>query len=72
MVNLSSAQLYNGQLLHVTLTDASGNVSPISSVTAIDITPPATVIASLNASGTQLIGTGEAGAHVTVMIARAT
>ncbi|WP_079229676.1 BapA/Bap/LapF family large adhesin [Pseudomonas putida] len=66
VVNLSSAQL-NGQLLHVTLTDASGNVSPISSVTAIDITPPATVVASLNASGTQLIGTGEAGAHVTVM-----
>jgi len=66
LVNLSSAQL-NGQLLHVTLTDASGNVSPISSITAIDITPPATVVASLNASGTQLLGTGEAGARVTVM-----
>ncbi|MQG93681.1 BapA/Bap/LapF family large adhesin [Pseudomonas sp. MN1F] len=66
VVNLSPAQL-NGQTLQVTLADASGNVSPISTVTAIDSTPPATVVASLNASGTQLVGTGEAGARVTVM-----
>ncbi|MFJ4347204.1 BapA/Bap/LapF family large adhesin [Pseudomonas sp. NPDC089401] len=66
VVNLNAAQL-NGQLLQVTLSDASGNVSPISSVTAVDSTPPATVVASLNGSGTQLSGTGEAGARVTVM-----
>lgn len=66
VVNLSPAQL-NGQVLQVTLTDASGNLSPISTVTAVDSTPPGTVIASLNASGTQLVGTGEAGARVTVM-----
>ncbi|MEN5302969.1 BapA/Bap/LapF family large adhesin [Pseudomonas sp. TWI628] len=66
VVNLSPAQL-SGQTLQVTLADASGNVSPISTVTAIDSTPPATVVASLNASGTQLVGTGEAGARVTVM-----
>jgi VCBS repeat-containing protein len=66
VVNLSSAQL-NGQLLQVTLTDASQNISPISALTAVDITPPATVLAALNASGTQISGTGEAGAHVTVM-----
>ena len=66
VVNLSAPQL-NGQLLHVTLADASGNVSPISTVIALDSTPPATVVASLNGSGTQLVGTGEAGARVSVM-----
>ncbi|WP_060511485.1 BapA/Bap/LapF family large adhesin [Pseudomonas sp. NBRC 111124] len=66
VVNLNAAQL-NGQVLQVTLADASGNISPISTVTAIDSTPPATVVASLNASGTQLTGVGEAGAHLTVM-----
>lgn len=66
VVDLSSPQL-NGQSLQVTLTDESENISPISSVTAVDTTPPATVVASLNDSGTQLIGSGEAGARITVM-----
>ncbi|NIF28665.1 BapA prefix-like domain-containing protein [Pantoea sp. Tr-811] len=66
VVNLNAAQL-NGQVLQVTLQDASNNVSAISTITAVDITPPATVVATLNASGTQVSGTGEAGAHVTVM-----
>jgi VCBS repeat-containing protein len=66
VVNLSAAQL-NGQVLQVTLQDASNNISPISTLTAVDSTPPATVAASLNASGTQLSGTGEIGAHVTVI-----
>lgn len=66
VVNLSTPQL-NGQTLQVTLADASGNVSPISTVIALDSTPPATVVASLNGSGTQLVGTGEAGARVSVM-----
>jgi hypothetical protein len=69
VVNLNAAQL-NGQTLQVTLADASGNVSPISTISAVDSTPPATVVADLNASGTQLTGTGEAGAHVTVMDSR--
>lgn len=66
LVDLDAAQL-NGQTLQVTLEDASGNVSPISTVLAVDSTPPATVVATLNGSGTQLIGTGEAGARVTVI-----
>ncbi|WP_416465845.1 BapA/Bap/LapF family large adhesin [Pseudomonas sp. LFS044] len=66
VVDLSSPQL-NGELLQVTLEDASENLSPISTITATDTTPPATVIATLNDSGTQLVGTGEAGARVTVM-----
>ncbi|QHB26138.1 surface adhesion protein [Pseudomonas monteilii] len=66
VVELDTPQL-NGQLLQVTLTDSSGNVSTVSTVTALDITPPATVIASLNDSGTQLIGTAEAGTRVTVV-----
>ncbi|PVZ39339.1 BapA/Bap/LapF family large adhesin [Pseudomonas sp. CC120222-01a] len=66
VVNLSAAQL-NGQLLQVTLTDASQNISPISTLSAVDITPPTTVVALLNPSGTQISGTGEPGAHVTVM-----
>ncbi|WP_236237748.1 BapA/Bap/LapF family large adhesin [Pseudomonas faucium] len=66
VINLSPPQL-NGELLQVSLADASGNVSQISTITAVDITPPAAVVASLNASGTQLVGTGEAGTRVTVM-----
>ncbi|QJQ08732.1 BapA prefix-like domain-containing protein [Pseudomonas putida] len=66
IVELDGAQL-NGQVLQVTLTDAAGNISPISSVTAVDITPPATVIATINDSGTQVIGTAEAGTRVTVV-----
>ncbi|WP_028631626.1 BapA/Bap/LapF family large adhesin [Pseudomonas parafulva] len=65
-VQLDAAQL-NGQVLQVTLTDAAGNVSPISSLTALDITPPAAVVATINDSGTQVVGTAEAGARVTVL-----
>ncbi|MEX5505975.1 Ig-like domain-containing protein, partial [Pseudomonas putida] len=66
IVELDGAKL-NGQVLQVTLTDAAGNISPISSVSAVDITPPATVIATINDSGTQVIGTAEAGTGVTVI-----
>ncbi|PZQ42356.1 MAG: hypothetical protein DI560_02790, partial [Pseudomonas putida] len=66
VVELSSPQI-NGQVLQVTLQDATGNLSPISTVTAVDITPPASVTATLNSSGTQLNGQGEPGARVTVM-----
>ncbi|WDY57213.1 BapA/Bap/LapF family large adhesin [Pseudomonas sp. PSKL.D1] len=66
VVNLGTPQL-NGQLLQVTLEDTSNNLSTVATITAADTTPPATVIAALNGSGTQLIGTGEAGARITVM-----
>ncbi len=66
VVTLDDAQT-NGEVLQVTLTDASDNVSPISSLTAADTTPPAAVTATLNASGTQLTGSGEAGARLVVM-----
>lgn len=66
VVGLDTPQL-NGQLLQVTLTDSSGNISSISTVTALDTTPPATVVASINDSGTQVIGTAEAGTLVTVI-----
>ncbi|KMY37059.1 BapA/Bap/LapF family large adhesin [Pseudomonas putida] len=66
IVELDAAQL-DGQVLQVTLTDATGNISPISSVTAVDTTPPATVVATINDSGTQVIGTAEAGTRVTVV-----
>ncbi|HEN8798904.1 TPA: VCBS domain-containing protein, partial [Pseudomonas putida] len=65
-VNLDDAQL-NGQVLQVTLTDGTGNISPISTVSAADITPPDTVVAVINNSGTQLVGTAEAGTRVTVI-----
>ncbi|MFK0311629.1 BapA/Bap/LapF family large adhesin [Pseudomonas sp. NPDC090233] len=66
VVDLSAPQL-NGQVLQVSLVDGSGNVSPISNLTAIDITPPVSVTATLNGSGTQLTGSGEAGARVSVV-----
>ncbi|WP_405124456.1 BapA/Bap/LapF family large adhesin [Pseudomonas alloputida] len=66
IVELDAAQL-DGQVLQVTLTDAAGNISPISSVTAVDTTPPAAVVAIINDSGTQVIGTAEAGTRVTVV-----
>ncbi|MFK3818209.1 BapA/Bap/LapF family large adhesin [Pseudomonas sp. NPDC089407] len=65
-VALDAAQL-NGQQLQVTLTDSSDNVSPISTVNAVDSTPPEAVVATINESGTQLIGTAEAGTRVTVI-----
>ncbi|AYN09065.1 adhesin [Pseudomonas putida] len=66
IVELDAAQL-DGQVLQVILTDAAGNISPISSVTAVDTTPPAAVVAIINDSGTQVIGTAEAGTRVTVV-----
>ncbi|WP_043200599.1 BapA/Bap/LapF family large adhesin [Pseudomonas putida] len=66
VVELDSPQL-NGQVLQVTLTDGKDNISVVSTVTAVDITPPAGVIATINNSGTQLVGTAEAGTRVTVV-----
>ncbi|MGV2835632.1 Ig-like domain-containing protein, partial [Pseudomonas shirazensis] len=66
VVALSPSQ-NNGQQLQVTLEDAKGNLSPSTPATAPDTTPPSAVNATINASGTQLNGTGEAGARLTVL-----
>ncbi|CRN06907.1 hypothetical protein PYEL_27300 [Pseudomonas sp. URMO17WK12:I11] len=65
-IALQTPQL-NGERLQVTLTDAAQNVSPVSTLTALDITPPEAVVATINSSGTQLVGTAEVGARVTVL-----
>ncbi|MBF8745686.1 BapA/Bap/LapF family large adhesin [Pseudomonas monteilii] len=66
VVTLDDPQV-NGEQLQITLEDASGNISPISTLTAADITPPEAVTATLNANGTQLSGSGEPGARLVVM-----
>ncbi|MBA1193086.1 BapA prefix-like domain-containing protein [Pseudomonas entomophila] len=56
----------NGQALDVTLTDAAGNVSPITDATAIDTTAPLALSnLAFNATGASITGRGEAGAVVT-------
>ncbi|OMJ32347.1 hypothetical protein BSZ14_08530 [Sphingomonas sp. Sph1(2015)] len=57
----------NGETLSVTQTDAAGNVSPVATVTAPDITPPAPPLATLLADGTAVYGNGEPGATVQVV-----
>ncbi|WP_322964062.1 BapA/Bap/LapF family large adhesin [Sphingomonas fuzhouensis] len=64
-VPLSPAQA-NGGAVSATLTDAAGNVSTATAITAPDITPPAAPVATLNATGTIVSGQGEVGATVTV------
>ncbi|MGE7207666.1 Ig-like domain-containing protein, partial [Sphingomonas sp. NPDC019816] len=56
----------NGQQLTVTQTDAAGNVSPTTPVTAPDLTAPNVPTAAINGQGTTITGTGEPGATVTV------
>ncbi|WP_347093053.1 BapA/Bap/LapF family large adhesin [Sphingomonas parapaucimobilis] len=57
----------NGETLSVTQTDTAGNVSPVATVTAPDITPPAPPLATLSADGTAVYGNGEPGATVQVV-----
>ncbi len=64
-VALTPAQA-NGGTVSATLTDAAGNVSAPTNVTAPDITPPAAPVAALDATGTIVTGEGEVGAAVTV------
>ncbi|HKS13648.1 MAG TPA: Ig-like domain-containing protein, partial [Pseudomonas sp.] len=64
-VTLDSPQL-NGQVLSVRLTDAATNTSGSTSLTAPDTTPPVAPVAAINANGTAVSGTGQAGATVTV------
>ncbi|MFK3940268.1 BapA/Bap/LapF family large adhesin [Pseudomonas monteilii] len=64
-VTLTPPQI-NGQALDVTLTDAAGNVSPITDATAIDTTAPLALSnLAFNGTGTSITGRGEAGAVVT-------
>ncbi|QRY96341.1 BapA prefix-like domain-containing protein [Sphingomonas paucimobilis] len=56
----------NGETLTVTQTDAAGNASPTTSITAPDTTAPAAPVATVSADGATLTGTGEAGATVQV------
>ncbi|MBB4616502.1 BapA/Bap/LapF family large adhesin [Sphingomonas abaci] len=57
----------NGETLTVTQRDTAGNVSPATSVVAPDTTAPAAPTASVSSDGTTVIGTGEAGATVTIV-----
>ncbi|MDZ5604835.1 Ig-like domain-containing protein [Pseudomonas sp. RP23018S] len=66
LIPLDAPQL-NGERLSVSLEDASQNVSLPTSLLALDVTPPAQVLASLNVDGTQITGSGEAGARITVV-----
>ncbi|WP_315761726.1 BapA/Bap/LapF family large adhesin [Sphingomonas sp. Y38-1Y] len=58
--------LANGETVTVVQTDAGGNASPTTSVTAPDITAPAAPSAEVADDGTAVTGTGEPGATVTV------
>ncbi|MDX3774418.1 Ig-like domain-containing protein [Chromatiaceae bacterium AAb-1] len=65
-VTLSPVQ-EDGNLLSVTLTDAAGNVSDAGNIASPDlIAPEIPLDLQLNADGSSLSGTGEAGATVTV------
>ncbi|VVP97466.1 hypothetical protein PS910_03480 [Pseudomonas fluorescens] len=66
LIDLVPAQINGGQLL-VTLTDASQNISPQGSILTVDTTAPLIVAATLNADGSQLSGTSEAGARLSVI-----
>ncbi|MFE8583312.1 BapA/Bap/LapF family large adhesin [Sphingomonas sp. NCPPB 2930] len=56
----------NGQLLSLSQSDPTGNVSPIAQVSAPDITAPVGLTAAINGAGTLVSGQGEAGATVTI------
>ena len=65
-VNLASPQA-NGQQVQVVLTDAAGNQSAASAITAPDTTPPtAPGELAVSGDGVTLTGRGEVGARVTV------
>lgn len=65
-VTLTPAQA-NGQVLSATAADAANNVSGATSLTATDTTAPGAVTGlAVNADGDTVVGTGEAGATVTI------
>lgn len=66
LITLTSPAV-NGEALLVRLGDAAGNLSPIASLSAPDITPPAAVAnLAVDAAGAVLTGTGEPGATLVV------
>ena len=65
-VPLAPAQA-NGETLTVTQADATGNTSPAATAIAPDITPPTPPTILVNATGTEVTGTGEPGATVTIL-----
>ena len=61
--------LVNGEQLQVVVVDAAGNLSPVSDLSAPDITAPAPVgDLTINAAGNQVTGSGEPGASVEVLL----
>jgi VCBS repeat-containing protein len=56
----------NGQALTLVQVDGAGNLSPTVALTAPDITAPDAPTGVVNASGTIITGTGEAGAIISV------
>ncbi|WP_210358191.1 BapA/Bap/LapF family large adhesin [Sphingomonas beigongshangi] len=68
---LTTAQV-NGEALTITQADAAGNVSPTAAATAPDLTAPDAPTATVESTGTVVIGTGEPGATVTIRDAAGT
>ena len=68
-ITLTAAQL-NGQTLLVVLTDAANNTSAAGTLPAPDTTPPAPVVLTpvtpIDATGSIVTGTGEAGARLVI------
>ncbi|MEG5265568.1 BapA/Bap/LapF family large adhesin [Pseudomonas sp. JDS28PS106] len=63
----------NAELLSLTQSDAALNVSPATTLTAPDTTPPAPLVnVAINATGTTITGSGEPGANITVRDASGT
>ncbi len=56
----------NGERLQVGQADAAGNASPVVIAAAPDFTAPTAPLGQVSGDGTQLIGTGEPGAIVTI------
>ncbi|SUJ24274.1 Uncharacterised protein [Sphingomonas paucimobilis] len=56
----------NGEALTVTQSDAAGNPSPATPLTAPDITPPAAPTATIGADGVTITGIGEPGTTLTI------
>lgn len=64
-ITLTSVQ-NDGQALVVRQSDAAGNQSGSTGITAPDTTPPTAPVAAINANGTSVSGSGQIGSTVTV------
>jgi VCBS repeat-containing protein len=65
VATLSTPQL-NGEMLGLIQTDGAGNASAEVDLIAPDVTPPAAPTGSVTPDGTMVIGTGEAGATISI------